>query len=370
MLGSAQWGGTETNVHHLVGRMGPSFLNHVCFLSSPGPVGDGLSREGIDVCYFPLSSVWSLPRVAFQLLRRLRKTRYDILHLYGLRANILGRLLGRLTGYRIILGALRSVYPAGIKRRWVLWLDRFFFALSTGYVSNSQAAIDFLVAHGFDRRKFWLIHSGIDVEPFRRFSGADDAAGKREFGVSPNALVVSCVANLRPPKGHAYLIKALAQMPREELNLKLLNAGDGPLRGDLERLARKHGLAERVVFLGSVDRGTVLELLRITDVFVLPSLSEGLPMAVLEAMAAGCPVLATAVGGTPELVIHDKTGLLVNPRDPSALAEGLLVLAKSEETRRRMGTAGRKRVEESFLLGRMVGEYETLYTRMVGREES
>ena len=93
-------------------------------------------------------------------------------------------------------------------------------------------------------------------------------------------------------------------------------------------------------------------------------------MAVLEAMAAGCPVLATAVGGTPELVINNKTGLLVPPRDPGALAEGLLVLARSEETRTRMGTAGRKRVEESFLLGRMVREYETLYARMVGREES
>ena len=88
-------------------------------------------------------------------------------------------------------------------------------------------------------------------------------------------------------------------------------------------------------------------------------------MAVLEAMAAGCPVMATAVGGTPELVIHDKTGLLVKPRDPRALAEGLLLLAEKEEIRKRMGTAGKERAEESFSFPRMVQDYEVLYRRMV-----
>jgi len=342
-----------------------AFLNHVCFLSEPGPIGDALECEGIQVSYLPLRGVCSLPWVVVRLTRLIWGTRYDILCLYGLKANILGRVLGKLCKREVILGALRSMYPSEINRRWVLWLDRLFFGLSTGYVSNSQAAIDFLVAHGFDRRKFWLIHNGIDLNEFRPSPDTGQTNPRQRLGISLNALVVTCVANLRPPKGHFYLIEAISQTQWKQLNLKLLLVGDGPLREDLEAFARKYHISEAIAFLGAVDRRTVLDVLRITDIFVLPSLNEGLPTAVLEAMAAGCPVVATAVGGMPELVVHNETGLLIPPRDPVALAKALPLLAENEETRKRMGTASKKRVQQFFSIDRMVQEYESLYVQML-----
>jgi len=143
-----------------------------------------------------------------------------------------------------------------------------------------------------------------------------------------------------------------------------LFVGDGPLRGKLEGLVRELGLENRVRFLGSKDREEIPEILAITDIFVLPSLSEGLPTAVIEAMAAGCPVVATAVGGTAEVVADGETGLLVPPRDPDALAEGMKILLQSRATRRKMGEAGAKRAREYFSIERMVREYEALYRRL------
>ena len=254
ILGSAGRGGTEANTYDLVSYMANGFLNEVCFLSKRGPTGEDLEREGFEVYYLPLTNPWAIPIVVLRLYRLLRANRYDILHLYGLKANFLGRILGRLLGYKRIIGSLHSKYPSGIKKLWTLWLDRLTFGLSLGYVSNSQAAINFLTAHGYDRRKFWLIHNGIDIKPFYRRSEIEKEAIKREYKLPLDKLIITCVANLRPPKGHEYLIRALHELNREGLNFLTLLVGDGPLRGKLEELVRELRLKEQVRFLGSRNR--------------------------------------------------------------------------------------------------------------------
>lgn len=369
ILGSASRGGTEIMTARLVTNMSPAFRNELCFLGKRGPVGEELEHKGFKVYYLPLASPWALPMVALRLYRLLRTNRYDILHLYGLKANLLGRILGRLTGHNKILGGLRSEYPSGVKKSWTLWLDRLTFGLSLGYVSNSQAAIDFLTAHGYDRGKFWLIHNGIDIKPFYERSEKEKERIKQEYRLPYNKAIITCVANLRPPKSHEYLIRALYEVKKERLDFIALFVGDGPLRENLRKIVLKLELNEKVRFLGSRDQEEIPKILAITDIFVLPSLWEGLPTAIIEAMTAGCPVVATAVGGTPELVINGKTGFLVDSCDSEALAREIAKLLKNPQLCETMGEAGAKRIEEHFTLEKIVQNYETLYRNLMDREE-
>jgi len=365
ILGSARRGGTEIMTTRLVSHMSSAFQNEFCFLMKKGPIGEELEHEGFKVYYLPLTNPWAIPTVALRLYRLLRANRYDILHLYGLKANSLGRILGRLSGHRRILGGLRNKYPSGITKSWTLWLDRMTFGLSLGYVSNSQAAIDFLTAHGYDRREFWLIHNGIDIASFYMRFEAEKEEIKREYDLPLDKLIITCIANLQLQKGHKYLIRALRELKNKALDFLTLLVGDGPLRGELEKLVRGLGLEEQVHFLGSRDREEIPKILAITDIFVLPSLWEGLPTAVIEAMAAGCPVVATAVGGTPEVVMDRETGFLINSRDPEALAQKIALLLKDSQLRQKMGEAGMRRIEEHFTLEKMVQNYEALYKNLM-----
>ena len=367
ILGSAGRGGTEANTYDLVTHMADDFLNELCFLSKRGPTGEDLEREGFEVYYLPLANPRAIPILVLRLYRLLRSNRYDIVYLSGLKANFLGRVLGKLSGHKKILGGLWSKYPSGIKKLWTLWLDRLTFSLSLGYVSNSQAAIDFLVAHGYNRRKFWMIHNGIDIKPFYARSDEEKGAIKREYELPSEKLIITCVANLRPPKGHEYLVRALHELKGETTDFLALLVGDGPLREKLQGLVQKLGLEEQVRFLGSRDREEIPKILSITDIFVLPSLLEGLPTVVIEAMAAGCPVVATAVAGTPEVVIDGKTGFLVNSRDSEALAQEIAQLLKDPLLRQKMGETGVRRVEEHFALEKMVRSYEALYRDLMSR---
>jgi glycosyltransferase involved in cell wall biosynthesis len=168
---------------------------------------------------------------------------------------------------------------------------------------------------------------------------------------------------MEPQKGLAYLIEAFRQLRCSGRPGRLWLVGDGPLRRDLETAVRDAGLAESVDFLG--PRSDVPALLRRMDVVVLPSLWEGLPNAMIEAMAAARCTVATAVDGTPEVVLGGETGLLVPPRDPQAIEKAMARLLDDEPLRRRMGAAGRLRVEKRFRMERMVEETESVYRELI-----
>lgn len=365
ILGSANRGGTETNVYNLAKHMTAGFLNEFCFLAYKGPVGEDLEQQGFKVYYLPLSGLWSILTTALRLYHLLRTGRYDILQLYGLRANLLGRILGKLSGSKKILGALRSKYPSKNRQPWTIWVDRLTFALSQGYVSNSRSAIEFLVAQGYPSDKFWLIYNGIDTQPFRQWDQKERETVKAQYSLPFDKTIITCVANLRPPKNQEHLIRVLHKLRNEGIDFITLLVGDGPLRPALEKLVQNLNLTEVVRFLGSQNRDAIIRILAITDIFVLPSLWEGVPTAIMEAMAAFCPVVATAVGGVPELVIEGETGFLVDPYDSQALASRLKQLIRDPELRERMGKAARARLEENFTLDKMVQSYESFYKKLI-----
>ena len=217
----------------------------------------------------------------------------------------------------------------------------------------------------FPKRKIEIIRNSVDL---RRFSTERGDGLRKDLGIDSNRPIVLTLARLDPQKGLYELLDAAVRVP----SAIFVVAGEGPERERLENRARSLGISGRVHFLG--HREDVPELLAASDVFVLPSLFEGLPLSVLEAMAAGKPVIATAIGGTREAVRDGETGLLVPPHDAAALADAIRSVSSDPPLAARLGAAGQERARREFSAERMVRQVEQLYdtvlaTRRAGRRE-
>ncbi len=234
---------------------------------------------------------------------------------------------------------------------------RLYAAFGDVVVGCSQTLTDDLIACGLPRRKARVVLNGV---PRREVQEESRSAVRRELGIVDDAPVVLTVGRLDPMKGQEILMRAFACVWRARPAARLLVAGEGDFRPTLERIRSELGVEAAVSMLGF--RRDVNRLLEASDVFCLPSFHEGLPMAVCEAMAAGRPVVATSVGGVPEVVRHGVTGWLVAPRDVDALAGRILSALASPGESARVGEAGRAHAERYLSLERMAMEFETLYS--------
>jgi len=217
---------------------------------------------------------------------------------------------------------------------------------------------------GFER-KVTVIHNGVDSQRYR--PGPRNESLRRELGVPHEAVVIACVAHLVPVKGHEDLLEAFATVAKQKPDIWLALAGQGQLREKLEQQGARLGVQQNVLFLGNV--ADVPSLLRAADGAVLPTRETGrgeaCPLALLEAMACGLPVVATDSGGPREIVESGVTGWLVPPRDPERLAQALRDLVSSPDRRAEYGAAGRKRVEGHFTLEKMIRAHEELYLKLL-----
>ena len=296
--------------------------------------------ERFDVAFVDVGRTYRVGG-ALRLARLLRRERADILHTHALAAsNALSRLAGRAARVSIVshLHIANHFRPA--TRVVLATLDNVTARWSAALIAVSEETRRAYVRQGYPDR-IAVVHNGVDV-------AAADANGVRaELGLDAAAPVVAEVGRLCEVKGQRELIEAIAQVP--DARLVLVGADlerGGGFRRALERRARELGVAERVVFTG--HRDDAARLLAAADVVALPSWTEGLPLVVLEAMAQKRAVVATPVGGTPEVVEDGETGLLVPPRDPDALAAALRRVLADEDLRRRLGEAGHQRVRERF----------------------
>ncbi|MGH9836703.1 MAG: glycosyltransferase [Blastocatellia bacterium] len=214
---------------------------------------------------------------------------------------------------------------------------------------------------GFPRERMWVIHNGVDL---RRIDGADGGA-RAELGIGPEDFVVGSVARLDATKDTITLARAFARLYRlrRERNLKLLIVGDGDQKAAIENFVTEQGLKAAVIFTGL--RHDAPRLYGAMNVFALSSLSEGMPLTVLEAMSARLPVVATNVGALPELVEEGETGFLVEPKDDQALAERLARFGSEAELARRFGAAARRKIERKYSLELMLRRYADLYLSVI-----
>lgn len=314
------------------------------------PVYDGGLRNG----FRNLDSARAIVRAA-SLFRRLRM---DIVHNYLLRANMMGAVAARLARVPAVLVSKRGCHE---RRGGELVMARIGNALADRVVVNADAVRDFV--HANERcpvRKMTVIPNGVDTERFR--PGRRDAA-KARLGLDPALPVVGIVTRMRVRKGVEEFLRAMAEVRARFPKVSGVIVGEVDLDARLQGLVAEAGLEETLVFLGR--RSDMPEVYAAFDLFVLSSHDEGMPRAVLEAMAAGLPVVATDVGGTGEVVRHGRTGLLVPPRDPRPLAAAIIELLGDPERCRRFGEAGRERVVCEFSLPAMIWRMEQLYSRLL-----
>ena len=322
-------------------------------ISEQGELGDGAQRDGVAVSALnePIGRNGRLP---FRLAATLRSMEAEVIHTHGPYAHLYGTVAARLAGNCRVVHTMHGFpWPRTRRRRM---LNRLSSALTSYVVAVSNDLASYARRElNVREEKLRVIHNGINVDAFAEQNGRDWT--KREGAIM--------VARLSPEKDFQSLLMAADLVRKRHPDFRLMLAGEGPQRGEVEGLIRKLDLDQHVKLLGT--RSDVPDLLASARVFILSSHTEGLSVALLEAMACGLPVVATAVGGNPEVVVDGDTGFLVAERSPDQLAGRLLWLLEHPDKAKWMGEAGRHRVREMFSVRRMVESYEKLYWRSVGR---
>jgi glycosyltransferase involved in cell wall biosynthesis len=297
----------------------------------------------------------------------LRRRRIDLLHTHSSKAGIVGRWAAALAGVPRVVHTVHgwsfnATQPAWARRACVA-LERAAASVTDKLIVVSERSRRQGLEAGIGReRQYELVHSGIDVEHYR--SGGERGADVRgALGFGPEHVVVGTVSCLKPQKAPLDFVRAAAAAHARNDQLRFFIAGDGELRADVERLVQELGLVGVLHLLGW--RRDVPELLRAMDVFLLTSRFEGLPRAVLQAMAAGVPVIATDVDGIPEVVEHRRTGLLVPAGRPDLAAQGLVELALDRRLRAEYARRGRARLDSRFDIQSMVRRLDGLYLSLL-----
>lgn len=302
----------------------------------------------------------------FSLWRLMIREKPDIVHTHTSKAGILGRCAARLAGVPAIVhtphghvfyghfGPLSSKMYLLVERLMTLITDRL-IALTQGE-KNDYIALS--VCHP---KKIVTIHSGVDVDHYLHVK-VNVQRKRKSLGLKPEGLVVGTVGWLLPIKGPMYLLRTMAEVWKSHPQTSLVYVGKGDLEEELRKEASRMGVSERVWFLGWRD--DIPEILRILDIFVLPSLNEGMGRVLVEAMAAGRPVVASNVGGIPDLVIEGENGILVPAADSKALAHGIGFLISNPDKRREMGDKGKK-MAIRFGTDSMVQKIDRLYLELL-----
>ncbi|HET8563629.1 MAG TPA: glycosyltransferase family 4 protein [Candidatus Binatia bacterium] len=286
------------------------------------------------------------------LRRLIRDEAYDVVHLHTKRAHALSLWLPRIADGPRYVVTRRMDYPE--RQNW--YTRHLYNRRVDGVIAISRDIVNRLVTAGVEREKIRLIHSGIDPLPFQ--------CSAKASCLNEDGPVVGTAAVLEERKGHRYLFQAAALLKQKGHRIKYMVAGEGSLREELQELARGLELKQEVTFLGFVD--DMPKFLSKIDIFVLPSLHEGLGVAALEAMAAGKPVVASRVGGLAEIVIDTDTGFLVPPKDAEALAEAIRQLSNKTSMAEIMGSRAADRVQQHFTMEQMARKNEAYYYELLG----
>lgn len=363
IIGNSVIGGAERHLLELVQGLGRSGVGVQVICPRPGPLTEQLETLSIPVRCIEMVSPWpgdeyALDAQALETLAAvLREMRPDVVHSHLYPAHLHASLAAQEVGIPAIVHTAHTI----IVRPGDVLLSH----ITTAYtIAVSHAAARLLLNAGVPPERIEVIYNGVAPEHFEQDREAVERA-RANLNLGPGS-VLGTVARLSPEKGIDVLLRAVQRVKRIFPAVTALVIGDGPQAAQLHRLAGELELHESVRFLGA--RHDVPVLNRLLDVFVLPSREEACPMALLEAMAAGKAVVATAVGGSPEVLTSPTDGWLVPPDDPGALADGLLMLLGDPTRRAAMGVAAQKKVAAQFTRDRMVRDTLAFYQRLLEKQ--
>lgn len=298
------------------------------------------------------------PRIIGDVFHYIRSEKIELLCVHGYKANIIGRIASWLAGIPLI-AISRGWTGEDCKVRLYEWLDRIFLRFADHIVAVSDKQKQKIVRVGIREEKISVIHNCINV---RQKIEAGDSL-RKEFNFKQDAIIVISAGRLSPEKNFSGLIDVAKIVVSQNSDIFFAIFGEGVLRRELEEKIFSTGLINNFILPGF--RTDLQVLLQGIDIFVLPSFTEGLPNVVLEAFAASKPVIATAVGGTPEVVEDEISGFLVEPQQVEKIAQKILLLAENLELRKAMGRQGFTRVKNSFSFEHQTDQYEQLYCRII-----
>jgi len=359
------YGGAETQLVNLaISLKKRGWEVRVVSMLLPQAFTEELKEAGIPILTLNMRRGVADPRAVFRLVKILREWRPQILTSFMFHANLLGRIAGRLAGVPIVVSSIRNENFGGSRRDRVLRMTDWMGEIST---TNSNLAADKLVKRGVvPRERIRVIPNGLVLDKFTA-KNSSRTEFRQQLGITEREFLWLAVGRLEEQKDYSNLLQAFKIIIQDGHEAQLRVAGQGPLLENLQRQSVNWGISDRVVFLGL--RRDIPSLLDAADGFVLSSAWEGLPNVVMEAMAAAKPVVATNVGGVPELVKEDETGFIAPPRNPKALAQAMeKMMALPKEKRLEMGEAGRAHIKANYSLERVVDQWEELYRELLQRK--
>jgi glycosyltransferase involved in cell wall biosynthesis len=328
----------------------------VCCFNAIGPNGAELEKMGV-----PIFLIEKCPGVDFALIAKLRRhfisNKIDVVHTHGINPFFYGILAAVISGtpLKIQTDHARGIFPVSRKQ---MYTEMVLSLLADRVVAVSEGVRKDLIRYAhMAHSKVMTIYNGIDSDKFKRKLNVIEK--KHQLGIKCGQIVFGVGVRLSEQKGIKYLIHAMSIVKNKSPDVILLIIGDGELRDELEKLTYDLGVVKSVRFLGF--RNDIEELLSVLDVYVLPSLWEGHPLVLLEAMASELPVIATDISGNRETVAHGLTGFLVPEKKPEIFAEYIIQLAGDEGLRKRMGKQALRKFEGAYTLEKMGERYIKLY---------
>jgi glycosyltransferase involved in cell wall biosynthesis len=356
-------GGTELNAVRLAERLDRARIDlSLVTFRTDGPLRTRYERAGIPIVPFPLPSFYTpgAARQLVRLVRYLRSERVDVLHSHDMYSSIFATVAGRLARTPVTIVSRRWW---GFDRRDHAIANAIAYRLATCVLANGERVAGQLEREGIPRRKVAVVPNFVDDAAFEPASSEAIRRTRAELGVPEGAVVVGIVASLTPVKDHPTLLRAVAQLRATHPELHVVLIGEGYDRETLERLVSDLGIASAVHFAGFRVNGGNLHAT--FDISALCSVSEGFPNSIVEAMAAGKPVVCTDVGSCREAVVDWVTGFVVPPARPDAFAAALQRLIADPALRARMGEAGRARARERHQARQVLDSVETLYRELL-----
>ena len=360
------WAGAEVQLATLLSFLirAPGF-DFSAVLLNEGKLADELRGLGVKVTVFAENSL-SAPKIFVQLVKYFRRNKRHIIHTHKYKDTILAAPAAKLCGIPHVVRTVHGLPEPfqglqALKIRFYETIERIVSRNCVDATIGVSSQIESKYKTRGEVGRVACIRNGIDLK--ERSRQIDRWLTRKELGIDPGTHVMGTVGRLTSVKGLPYLLMAAKNLLNLGMTVKVLIVGEGSIRSDLETQARDLGISEDVVFAGY--REDTDDLLRAMDIFVLPSLSEGIPMALLEAMAASRVVIASRVGGIPEVIDDGVEGFLVEPRDVNGLTETCLRLIQSPVMAKEMGEKARKRVERDFSAEEMAHRVASLYHELI-----
>ena len=360
------WAGAEVQLKVLLSKLvGLTGLDLSVIVLNEGRLEEEIEALGIPVRVFP-ESRWGSGKIFLELVREFKKSNIQIVHTHKYKDTILAAPAAKVCGIphvvRTVHG-LREPFQGlqSLKMSVYQAIERIVHRYYVDAIIGVSSQIECTYKAEGERFRVTCIRNGIDLDG--RSMQTDRWRTRKDLDVDPETSLIGTIGRLTPVKGIPYLLQAARILLRQGSNVKVLVVGDGSIRKDLMAQTRDLGISKDVVFLG--HREDTDALLQALDIFALPSLSEGIPMALLEAMAASRAVVASRVGGVPEIVEDGSEGFLVEPMDVNDLTEKCLRLIQSPEMAQKMGQMARARVERDFSAKNMAHRVSRLYKELI-----